>query len=442
MTNRCLADWLTLLETRHPCEIELGLERVSAVWQRYQKTHPTCSEHRKRPKIITVAGTNGKGSCIASMQALLLEHNYSVGVFTSPHFLHYNERICLSGQPVSDGEIVSAFETIESLREKIDLTYFEFNTLAALIIFDANDLDFILLEVGLGGRLDATNIIDPDVAVLTSIDLDHQQWLGETRSEIAREKLGIARPGKPLIIGEKKHPKGFHELVDQTGAQALWCGEDFHYHTTEVTFSAALSLSADISMHSPKTSSQLLIDNLPREGLLPINKLLGLQALIVAGIPLDLNKCQTALSNISLNGRQQEFIFQGKQIILDVAHNPAAAIALGQYLQCSRRQTGNIIAVASVLDDKDWSAIVDALSSVIDQWKIVELEDVSRAAKGHYLVKLLYNRGLKASLSDTVNQAFYEALTAARDDDKIVVFGSFHTVARAMEIISAEVSSE
>ena len=168
------------------------MQRVSAVWQRYQKNHQTCYEHRKRPKIITVAGTNGKGSCIASMQALLLEHNYSVGVFTSPHFLHYNERICISGLPVSDAEIVSAFETIESLRDEIDLTYFEFNTLAALIIFDANDLDFILLEVGLGGRLDATNIIDSDVAVLTSIDLDHQEWLGDTRSKIAAEKTGYS----------------------------------------------------------------------------------------------------------------------------------------------------------------------------------------------------------------------------------------------------------
>ena len=229
MTNRCLADWLTLLETRHPCEIELGLERVATVWVRYKSNSLSLSPV-KEPVIITVAGTNGKGSCIASMQALLLEHGYSVGAFTSPHFLRYNERISLCGQPVPDNEIVAAFEAIEAIRGDIDLTYFEFNTLAALIIFNRNELDVLLLEVGLGGRLDAVNIINADVAVLTSIDLDHQQWLGETRTEIAREKLGIARRGKPLIIGEKDHPKDFKQLVSQTGAQALWCGDDFDYH--------------------------------------------------------------------------------------------------------------------------------------------------------------------------------------------------------------------
>ena len=198
MTDRCLADWLQLLETRHPSEIDLGLDRVATVWQRYQSQRTETSN----PKIITVAGTNGKGSCIASMQAVLMAHGYTVGTFTSPHFLVYNERICLSGVPASDQLIVSAFESIEAMRADISLSYFEFNTLAALIIFDRHQLDYLLLEVGLGGRLDATNIIDCDIAVVTSIDLDHQQWLGETREEIAREKLGIARANRPLIIGE------------------------------------------------------------------------------------------------------------------------------------------------------------------------------------------------------------------------------------------------
>ena len=431
MTNRCLADWLTLLETRHPCEIELGLERVSAVWQRYQKNHQTCYEHRKRPKIITVAGTNGKGSCIASMQALLLEHNYSVGVFTSPHFLHYNERICISGLPVSDAEIVSAFETIESLRDEIDLTYFEFNTLAALIIFDANDLDFILLEVGLGGRLDATNIIDSDVAVLTSIDLDHQEWLGDTRSKIAAEKLGIARAGKPLVIGETDYPDNFQQLVLDTSAVALWCGQEFDYQLQESTFSARLLVDTDAG------SKQ--IDNLPVQGLLPVNKIMALQALICAGISLDADKCRVALGGIALSGRQQQLCFQGKNIILDVAHNPAAAALLAQNLT---KKPGRKIAVASVLDDKDWSAMVTALMPVIDDWKIAELQGVSRASEGYSLVKLLYNRGLQATLFATVKKAFFEALASADSNDSIIVFGSFHTVAQVMELISAEVTGE
>ena len=175
--------------------MKLNWIAASAVWQRYQN-HQTCYEHRKRPKIITVAGTNGKGSCIASMQALLLEHNYSVGVYLAT-FLHYNERIVTQAACI-DAEIVSAFETIESLRDEIDLTYFEFDTLAALIIFDANDLDFIL-EVGLGGRLDATNIIDSDVAVLTSIDLDHQEWL-EIPDQKLRGKAGYSSCRKPRLL--------------------------------------------------------------------------------------------------------------------------------------------------------------------------------------------------------------------------------------------------
>lgn len=431
MTNRCLADWLTLLETRHPSEIELGLERVSAVWQRYQANAQTSSQSSKKPSIITVAGTNGKGSCIASMQALLLEHGYSVGVFTSPHFLYYNERICIDAKPVSDTEIVSAFETIESLREEIDLTYFEFNTLAALIIFDCHTLDVILLEVGLGGRLDATNIIDADVAVLTSIDLDHQQWLGETRSEIAYEKLGIARPDKPLIIGETDYPQHFQQLVSDTAAAVLWHGQNFDYQLQETSFIARLFLDSE--------TESLEIDNLLIQGLLPVNKLLALQALACVGIALEADKCRVALGNIKLNGRQQKLRYRDKTVILDVAHNPAAAVALEQYLAS---QAGRKIAVASVLDDKDWSAMVSALLPVIDEWNIAELPDVSRAAEGYSLQKLLYNTGLEASLFSTVKEAFFEALACAKSDDSIIVFGSFHTVAKVMEVISAEVSSE
>ena len=439
MTNRCLADWLTLLETRHPCEIELGLERVSAVWDRYKSNSYLSQPSKKQPIIITVAGTNGKGSCVACLQALLLEHGYSVGTFTSPHFLQYNERICLSGQPVSDNEIVSVFETIETLRKETTLTYFEFNTLAALIIFDRNELDVILLEVGLGGRLDATNIIDPDVAVLTSIDLDHQQWLGETRSEIAIEKLGIARPNKPLVIGERDYPQNFQQRVSDTEAIALWCGHDFDYQLEEPTFRARLSTSLVDKSSRSSSPSASQIDGLPIQGLLPINKLLALQALVCSGIPLDREKCRSALSETRLNGRQQQVNYKGKTIILDVAHNPAAAIALGRSLE---NRQGKIIAVASVLDDKDWSAMVAALDPVIDIWKIAELDGISRAAKGHSLLKLLYNRGLQASLFATVNEAFIRALSEVSQDDIVVVFGSFHTVAKVMNIISAEVSSE
>ena len=235
MPDRCLAEWLTLLEARHPIEIDLGLDRVTAVWSELIARRQQQQKPIQLPTVITVAGTNGKGSCIASMQAIMLQHGYRVGATTSPHFIDYNERISLQGEPVCDADIVSAFAEIEAARAEISLTYFEFGTLAALLIFADANLDILLLEVGLGGRLDAINMIDADVAVVTSIALDHQAWLGDTRELIAVEKLGIARSGKPLVIGEADSPQGFQQMIADTGAQALVIGGDFsidtHAHT-------------------------------------------------------------------------------------------------------------------------------------------------------------------------------------------------------------------
>jgi dihydrofolate synthase/folylpolyglutamate synthase len=422
MTDRCLADWLKLLETRHPSEIDLGLDRVAEVWRLYSAQG--AKDKSKACKIITVAGTNGKGSCIASMQSVLLAHGYSVGTFTSPHFLVYNERICLSGTPVSDQIIVSAFETIESLRGEISLTYFEFNTLAALIIFDSHKLDYVLLEVGLGGRLDATNIIDCDVAVLTSIDLDHQQWLGETRTEIAREKLGIARSGRPLIIGESNYPKDFERMVTDTNASSIWIGVDFSYVQQQSCFS--------VSLAGVETR---VIGNLVCDGLLPVNKTIALQALVSAGCILDTEKCRSAVNSAKLTGRRQKLNYKGISIILDVAHNPAATRELAAFLTT---HCGTKIAVASVLEDKDWASMVDNLSKVIDCWNIAELTTVSRATKGHSMLKLLYNAGLEAKLADSIEQAFTNAVSQAEDGDTVVVFGSFYTVASVLQLISKE----
>ena len=226
MTSRSLQEWLTSVEARHPNEIDLGLERISEVWSRIQTKIP---EQLRKPKIITVAGTNGKGSCVAAMQAILLEHDYAVGSFTSPHFVRYNERININGEVASDRLIVDAFELIEDMRESISLTYFEINALASLLIFRQSQLDCVLLEVGLGGRLDAVNIVDADVAVLSSIDLDHQEWLGDSRLKIGIEKIGISRPGKPFIISEENLPDGLLEAIKNTQADYLRLGKNFKY---------------------------------------------------------------------------------------------------------------------------------------------------------------------------------------------------------------------
>ncbi len=427
MTNRSLAEWLGLLESRHPSEIELGLERVDTVWKRFQSAQSSVGF---ASQVITVAGTNGKGSCIASMQAVLLAHGYSVGSFTSPHFLVYNERICLNGQPVDDACIVAAFELIESLREDISLTYFEFNTLAALIIFTQKSPQIVLLEVGLGGRLDAANIIDSDIAVLTSVDLDHQQWLGNTRTKIAQEKLGIARVGKPLIIGESNYPDNFLQLVESTKADALWIGKDFDYQLQSQQFTVSLC-SAD--------NQPISVGMLANHGPLAVNKTIALQALTSLGCPLDAQICRDALQNIPIVGRQQQVEYQSVPIILDVAHNPAAALKLAENLT---NKSGKTFAVASVLEDKDWQSMVASLQSQIDYWFIAELAGISRAAKGQSLLKLLYNTGCEGMLCESVETAFKSAVSKAEKTDNVLVFGSFHTVARVLEFISMEVESE
>ena len=423
MDERSLAEWLALLETRHPSEIDMGLDRVSDVWQSLQAGRP-----KNSALAITVAGTNGKGSCLACMQAILLEHGYSVGLFTSPHFLTYNERICLAGEPVSDAIIVAAFEEIEVHRGDISLTYFEFGTLAALVIFRDAAPEVMLLEVGLGGRLDAINIIDADVAVVTSIDLDHQSWLGDTREQIAVEKLGIARANRPLIIGEEHFPVGFEEMVVSTGAGGLFVSRDFTY-TREALFTA--------NLRSP--DGTLVIDRLESQGLLPVNKTLALQALLSAGIRLNIDHSRRALAAVTLRGRHQSFEYQGFRVILDVAHNPAAAKVLAQNLPAI---SGRTLGVASVLDDKDWSGIVAELRETVDDWFVAEISDSPRALSGQTLLELLYNAGQTSQLYESVAQAFFTAVAAATETDRIVVFGSFHTVSAVLHVILAEVPSE
>jgi dihydrofolate synthase/folylpolyglutamate synthase len=423
MADRSLADWLDLLESRHPSEIELGLQRVNEIWRRLQ-----ASQQRTAPLAITVAGTNGKGSCLACMQALCLEHGYSVGLFTSPHFMRYNERICLNGEPVSDSLIISAFEQIEHQCEDVSLTYFEFGTLAALLIFYQAQPDVMLLEVGLGGRLDAINIIDADVAVLTSIALDHQDWLGDSREKIAREKLGIARRNRPLIIGEQDYPLGFEQMVADTGATAFYAGKDF-----------SCTQGDPFSVYLIGNAGPWQIGSLHQSSLLAINKTVALQALCAAGLELDSNLSRNALNTVALMGRQQRLNFGGLEVILDVAHNPAAARALAQ---CLRAEEGPVLAVASVLGDKDWSGIVHEMGPVIAHWHIAEISDSPRASKGQYLFELLYNAGYSGDLYESIQQAFLQAVTVATESHKIVVFGSFHTVTLVLDLILAEGNSE
>lgn len=422
MPERNLAEWLTLLEARHPAEIDLGLARVAAVWAAIKQQRLQQGDAISLPPVITVAGTNGKGSCLASMQAVMLAHGYRVGLFTSPHFLHYNERIAVQGQPVEDATIVCAFDEIEVARGDTSLTYFEFGALAALLVFVDAGLDLMLLEVGLGGRLDAINIIDADVAVVTSIALDHQAWLGDTRALIAVEKLGIARPSKPLVVAEADGPEGFEQMIAATGAEASVIGQDFTLSPENDGFS--------LQLKTLNAESEYL-HGLPTSGLLPINKAAALQALSCAGFSLANHKVIAALEGLTLTGRQQRLSIDDRAVILDVAHNPAAAKALAAAL---KPISGRYLAVASVLNDKDWLGIVEPLSEIFGDWRIAEISANERATKAQTLQEVLYNTGLSSRLFESLEEAFQSALKAATKDDVIVVFGSFHTVSAVLNM--------
>ena len=426
MPDTSLASWLRRLEYQHEKPVQLGLERVDKVWKRLTSDIPELRSIKEKPKTISVAGTNGKGSTVACMEALLLAHNYSVGSYTSPHFLSYNERIRINGKMVSNNDLVEAFEIIHDASKGIPLTYFEYGTLAALKLFLEADIQVQLLEVGLGARLDAVNIVDPDVAVVSSIDFDHQFWLGETLLEIAVEKLGIARANRPLVWGESSYFNCYEPFITKTDAVLLKIGEQFHIQS----HGRYSEIICQTSSSKPAT-----FENLKDTGI-PINsKALALQALIAAELAIDCGISSDTLNEIELMGRYQRAQFNGTSIILDVAHNPAAARMLAQRLE---KLSGSIFAVASVLDDKDWDGIVDSLQPLIKSWRIAEISCSSRAMREHEMLKVLYNRGLTGSAYETIESALLDAIRTSCEGDTVLVMGSFHTVADALRVIKPE----
>ena len=427
MPKRSLASWLRTLEQQHPIEIDLGTERVAEVWARMQRLlHGSVGTHKNSDKTLTisVAGTNGKGSCVASMEAILLAHGYRVGAFTSPHFLAYSERIRIAGQPVRDEILIDAFEQIRLSSGSISLTYFEYGTLAALWIFARAQLDVRLLEVGLGGRLDAVNIVDADVAVVTNIALDHQEWLGDTVEQIAIEKLAIARPKKPLIWGDRDTLEPLRANITATGARIYEVGRDFYAESTN----------GQATLFYQSFEMPMTLTAIDDGGLLIDNKATAVQALTAAGLRLEDDLCRQALNEVTLTGRYQQLTYRGVRVVLDVAHNPAAAAQLASRLSQSR---GRQLAIASVLKDKDWDGIVGALSSAVDRWYVAEINTSGRAADAHELLQVMYNRNLSGRSYESISAAFFAAIADAAEGDNVVILGSFHTVACVLNIILA-----
>lgn len=408
-----LQDWLTWIESCHPDEIELGLERVAVVAKQLGCDFSST-------KVITVAGTNGKGSCVAALSAILQAAGYRSGCYTSPHFMRYNERIQLEGGEVDDDCLVESFARIDYARGDTQLTYFEYGTLAALDILSRAQLDVVILEVGLGGRLDAVNIIDADVAIVTSIAIDHEAWLGTDRETIGFEKAGIFRAGNAAICGDPNPPSSVEAHAKSCGAVFYQRGREFDLCRPETT----LLWSA--------TDKQLALPELS----LPLDSVaVAIQALQLLNLTI-VDDAYKVLAKLSLTGRFQQVQAEGKSVILDVAHNPAAAALLADNLSV-QPCVGRTLALSAVMADKDIAGLIEPLKDHVDAWFVANLKDNPRALPAEKFSDALGDQGIgMISVSKNIRQAYRRALSMMTTDDRLLVFGSFFTVAEVMPLLA------
>ncbi|ABP79457.1 folylpolyglutamate synthetase [Stutzerimonas stutzeri A1501] len=387
---------------------------------------------RPAPLVVTVTGTNGKGSTCAFIASLLNAQGLKVGSYSSPHLLRYNERVLLSGREASDAELCEAFAVVEAARGEISLTYFEMGTLAAFWLFERAGLDAVVLEVGLGGRLDAVNIVDADLAVITNIGLDHADWLGNSRESVAYEKAGILREGKPALCGDLDPPQPLLDHANSLSAPLLLRGRDFDlamgagdWHWRGVD-----AAGAPLELHG------LPLLTLPME-----NAALALQAYAMLGLPWDPARLARALLQTRVVGRldSRQVVWNGRRIalLLDVGHNPHAAAFLAQRLE-QRPVAGTRLAVFGLLADKDLAGVLDALVPSISDWAVAPLP-TPRTQSATQLAAALLERGASVSEYATIEQALEAQCARAESVDEILVFGSFYCVAAALEWLEQQV---
>ncbi|HMB42955.1 MAG TPA: bifunctional tetrahydrofolate synthase/dihydrofolate synthase [Luteimonas sp.] len=417
--KRSLEQWLDYQLLIHPKTIAMGLERVGAVAKRLHIGKPATH-------VITVAGTNGKGSTVAFIEAIARSEGLKVGAYTSPHLLRYNERVRIDGADADDAALIDAFERIEQARgadsaDAIPLTYFEFGTLAALMLFEQAQLDLAILEVGLGGRLDATNIVDPDVAVVTTVDIDHQDYLGNDRESIGFEKAGILRAGKPAVFGEKDPPSSLLRRAYELGAVAIRGHSDYLIDQKEHGWRWH-EPGYDLELPLPAVTAPAQLDNAAAA-------IAALRAL-----PVEFSKAaiQRGIAAARVPGRLQT-IQSDPEIVVDVGHNPQAARQLAEWL---RRHPKPTRAVFSALADKDIEGIVGILVPHIEYWYLAGIDDAGpRGMTGEALSERLASmlpadrRRAHADVAD----ALRSARAAVANCERVLVFGSFHTVAAALK---------
>ena len=418
-TTRSLADWLRHIEGQHPRAVDMGLDRVCAVAARMALGRPATH-------VVTVAGSNGKGSTVAFIEAIARASGLRVGAYTSPHLLAYNERVRIGGADAGDAALVRAFEAVEAARADTTLTYFEYGTLAALWLFERAGLDLAVLEVGLGGRLDAVNIVDPDVAVITTVDLDHQDWLGADREAIGREKVGVARAWKPLVLGEDDPPSSVLGHAYAIGASAIRGGSDFRFglHDDGTSGWWWREPGFELALPMPRLAALAQLRN-------AATAIAALRALDVA---IDDDAWARGVAAADIPGRLQRFERGGATVLVDVGHNPQAARALGEWLRTQAGRGGRTHAVYGALADKDAAGVVDALAPQVDAWHLAGLADAGpRGGDADALAARLAGTAAAAGTRHAdVAAALAAAIGQAVPGDRVLAFGSFHVAAAAL----------
>jgi dihydrofolate synthase/folylpolyglutamate synthase len=415
-----LPEWLAFQSRVHPLAIDLGLDRLRQVQARLGWRQPAVP-------IITVGGTNGKGSVCAYCTSILTAAGHRVGLFTSPHLRDYRERILVHDRLVTEQELVSAFERIEAARGDVGLTFFEYNTLAALLVFEAASLDAWVLEIGMGGRLDAVNAVDPDVAVVVSIGLDHQEYLGATLEAIAREKAGIFRRGRPAVLGSPHMPGIVQDIARDVGAPLKRLGTEYSFVRDGATWRFRGS-----HWDLPRLPAPALLGDTQYE-----NAATAIAALeeIDSRLAISPTAIARGLSSVRLAGRFQVIAPHSPGAIawiLDVAHNPDAARVLSRNLR-DTRGNGRTLAVCGILADKEAAVVAAELRDCVDAWWCVPIEG-DRGRTGAALAQTVKSQvAVPVEAADSIAAGCAAARALANFGDRIVVFGSFHVVGPALD---------
>jgi len=407
-----LNEWLTYLEQLHPCEIELGLTRISKVAKDLDLIHLPA-------KVITVAGTNGKGTTCAFLEEILIQAGYKVGVYSSPHIQHYSERLRINQQVLSDTQHCHAFAIVESARQDTSLSYFEYVTLSCLQLLKEAQCDFIILEVGLGGRLDATNMVESDISVVTTIGIDHTDWLGDDREKIGFEKAGVFRAHKPVICGELNPPQSLKNHARAIAADIRYAGQDFYVEKQQNTW----------LWKGKRTITEIQHTLMPMQ-----NASTALAVIEALNLNLDQVLLRRALQQAKLAGRLQKIAVSGApDVYLDVAHNPQSAQYLASQIKLLRaaKEAGcKVFAIVGMLKDKDMTGTFEQVNGQLDDYSLLTL-NCARGASSETLFKHFqasHNKHGKAQCFEDISTAYQSVVNKANVSDIIVIFGSFYTV--------------